>query len=217
MRAHVLRRYGRGRDIIDWVDIEPEPLGSDDVRIAVAAAGINPVDVKTCEGEPKMILPRKPPFVLGVELAGRVMETGRDVTALRAGDEVEVIMPAASQAQIRGQIAHISEQIDHERRAATVRVEVPNADRTLRPGQSVTARIHATGPREERLLVPKTAVTRIDGEPTVFVSVAQGKVEPRNVQLGPEDADDVAILSGLAAGDRVVTRGVLALKAEVFR
>ena len=116
MRAHVLRRYGRGRDIIDWVDIEPEPLGSDDVRIAVAAAGINPVDVKTCEGEPKLILPRKPPFVLGVELAGRVMETGRDVTALRVGDEVfayggmdrmgafaeSVVLPASRVAQRPG-------------------------------------------------------------------------------------------------------------------
>lgn len=141
----------------------------------------------------------------------------RDVTALRVDDEVEVLLPASGQAALRGKVAHVSDQIDQERRAATVRVEVPNADRALRPGQSVTARVHATGPREERLLVPKSAVTRIDGQPTVFVSVAEGRVDPRKVLLGPEDADDVAILSGLTAGDRVVTSGVLALKAEVFR
>jgi multidrug efflux pump subunit AcrA (membrane-fusion protein) len=66
-------------------------------------------------------------------------------------------------------------------------------------------------------VVPRRAVTRVDGKPTVFLEVSEGVVEPRPVELGAEDVDSVAVLSGLKAGDKVVAAGVLALKAEVFR
>jgi multidrug efflux pump subunit AcrA (membrane-fusion protein) len=66
-------------------------------------------------------------------------------------------------------------------------------------------------------VVPRGAVTRIDGKPTVFVSVAANAVEPRPVELGPEDDQRVAVLAGLARGERVVASGVLALKSELFR
>jgi len=58
------------------------------VRIEVEAAALNPVDLKTREGEPKMLLPMAPPFVLGSDLTGRVVEIGRAVTSLRVGDRV---------------------------------------------------------------------------------------------------------------------------------
>jgi membrane fusion protein, heavy metal efflux system len=141
----------------------------------------------------------------------------RDLPAVREGDEVEVRLPADKSTVFTGTVAHVAEVIDPEKRAARVRVELDNADRRLRPGLSVTAEIHASGPRAERLTVPRVAVTRIDGKPTVFVKVGQSAVEPRELKLGAEDADDVAVVEGLKAGDEVVTSGVLALKAEVFR
>jgi multidrug efflux pump subunit AcrA (membrane-fusion protein) len=65
--------------------------------------------------------------------------------------------------------------------------------------------------------VPRGAVTRVDGKPTVFVQAGEGRVEPRPIELGLEDDENVAVESGLKAGEQVVVRGVLALKAEVFR
>jgi cobalt-zinc-cadmium efflux system membrane fusion protein len=141
----------------------------------------------------------------------------RDLPAVREGDEVEIRLPSARQVSIKGKIAHVSEVIDTETRSAHVRVEVENSAKLLRPGLSVLGVIHASGPRESRLVVPRPAITRIDGKPTVFVQVSEGVVEPRAVELGPEDTDRVAIVKGLDAGDQVVTGGVLALKAEVFR
>jgi cobalt-zinc-cadmium efflux system membrane fusion protein len=141
----------------------------------------------------------------------------RDLPAVREGDQVEIRLPADRSTVFTGIVAHVAEVIDPEKRAARVRVELDNADRRLRPGLSVTAVIHASGPRAERLTVPRVAVTRIDGKPTVFVKVGQTAVEPRELKLGAEDADDVAVVEGLKAGDEVVTSGVLALKAEVFR
>jgi cobalt-zinc-cadmium efflux system membrane fusion protein len=136
---------------------------------------------------------------------------------VREDDEVEIRLPSARQVSIKGIIAHVSEVIDPETRSAHVRVEVENGEKLLRPGLSVLGVIHASGPRESRLVVPRSAITRIDGKPTVFVQVSDGVVEPRQVELGAEDTDDVAILKGLKAGEKVVTGGVLALKAEVFR
>jgi cobalt-zinc-cadmium efflux system membrane fusion protein len=141
----------------------------------------------------------------------------RDLPAVRENDEVEIRIPSARQVTIPGKISHVSEVIDPETRSAHVRVQVDNAEKLLRPGLSVLGLIHASGPRESRLVVPRVAITRIDGKPTVFLQVGDGVVEPRQVELGAEDTDDVAVLKGLDAGNKVVTGGVLALKAEVFR
>jgi cobalt-zinc-cadmium efflux system membrane fusion protein len=141
----------------------------------------------------------------------------RDLPAVREGDVVELKLPSARSVHLEGRIAHVAELIDSETRSAHVRVEVENGEKLLRPGLSVLGLIHASGPRESVLVVPRTAVTRIDGKPTVFALVKEGVVEPRVVEIGAEDADSVAVLKGLRAGERVVSSGVLALKAEVFR
>lgn len=141
----------------------------------------------------------------------------RDVPGVRVGDTVEIRLPADKQHSFTGTVAHVSEVIDREKRSGTVRVELDNAEARLRSGLSVTAIIHTSGPRDTRLTIPKSAVTRIDGKPTVFVSAGTDAVEPRNLKLGPEDTEDVAVLEGLKPGEQVVTSGVLALKAEVFR
>jgi cobalt-zinc-cadmium efflux system membrane fusion protein len=141
----------------------------------------------------------------------------RDLPAVREGDQVDIRLPADKSTVFTGTVAHVAEVIDAEKRAAHVRVELDNAAKVLRPGLSVTGIIHASGPRAERLTVPRAAVTRIDGKPTVFVKVGETAVEPRELKLGAEDADDVAVIEGLKVGDEVVTSGVLALKAEVFR
>ena len=61
-----------------------------------------------------------------------------------------------------------------------------------------------------RLLVPKNAVRTIDGASIVFI-VREGHVERRAVKVGGEDADQVEVVSGLNAGDRVVVNGPPAL------
>jgi hypothetical protein len=114
-------------------------------------------------------------------------------------------------------VAHLSESLNPETRAGHVRVELENPGGRLRIGQSVTGTVHATGPRVRQLTVPRQAVTRIDGTPTVFVRVSDTSVEPRSIKVGAEDATSVAVLEGLKPGESVVTSGVLALKAEVFR
>jgi multidrug efflux pump subunit AcrA (membrane-fusion protein) len=67
------------------------------------------------------------------------------------------------------------------------------------------------------LVLPREAVTSVDGKPTVFVAHDALSVEPRAIELGRQDGQQVEIAKGLKEGERVVVNGVFALKSEIFR
>jgi NADPH:quinone reductase-like Zn-dependent oxidoreductase len=67
----------------------PEPqLRDDDVLVRVHATAVNVLDSKLRDGEFKLILPYRPPFILGHDVAGTVVRVGRNVRRFKAGDEV---------------------------------------------------------------------------------------------------------------------------------
>jgi NADPH2:quinone reductase len=69
------------------LELQPRPLpelGADQLLVEVAASGVNFKDVYERQG----IYPVPTPFVLGQELAGRVLAAGRDVTEFSPGDVV---------------------------------------------------------------------------------------------------------------------------------
>ena len=151
---------------------------------------------------------------LWVELA--VFE--RSLNRIKKGDRVEVESLAAQGTPLIGQIAHIGDQVDLATRSTDVRVEVDNRARKLRPGQAVTARIEVASDAPDRgLVVPSSAVTFVDGKPTVFVAETDLRLVVTPVKLGDSDSKNQEILSGLSPGQVVVTEGVFALKSELFR
>ncbi len=88
MRALLLTRYG-GPDATELRDDVPTPsAGPKEVLVQVRAAGLNPVDFKTRDGQLKMILRYPLPAVMGNEIAGVVESVGSNVTRLAAGDRV---------------------------------------------------------------------------------------------------------------------------------
>ena len=87
MKSVVAERYG-GPDAIAIVDRPVPEVGPRDVRIAVRAASLNPLDFKICDGKVKLVLAVKPPIALGCDVAGVVESVGSEVTRFRAGDEV---------------------------------------------------------------------------------------------------------------------------------
>ena len=67
----------------------PEPdVQEDDVLVQVRAAGVNLIDSKIRDGEFKTILPYRPPFILGHDVAGTVLKVGSNVSMFKVGDEV---------------------------------------------------------------------------------------------------------------------------------
>jgi membrane fusion protein, heavy metal efflux system len=141
----------------------------------------------------------------------------RQVTAIHQGDSVDIYPQGDGDQKVTGLVSYVGDVIDLETRTAPVRVEVERPAIPLRPGQSVLAKIHTSAPVATAIVVPRSAVTSVDGKPTVFVAHDALSVEPRAVQLGGQDGDSVEILSGLELTDRIVTSGVFALKSEIFR
>jgi NADPH:quinone reductase-like Zn-dependent oxidoreductase len=86
-RAVEYAEYG-GPEVLRVVERDaPEP-GPDQVRVAIRAAGLNPIDWKLRSGEMAEVMPARFPVVPGVDMAGMVDRVGPGVTEFAVGDEV---------------------------------------------------------------------------------------------------------------------------------
>lgn len=87
MKAFIVDRYGEKEPL--RAGEVPEPvLREDEVLVQVHAAGVNQLDCKIRNGEFKLILPYRAPFVLGHDVAGVVVRVGPRVRQFKPGDEV---------------------------------------------------------------------------------------------------------------------------------
>lgn len=87
MKAFVLDRYGK-KEKLRAADVPEPDVREDDVLIQVHATAVNLLDAKLRNGEFKLILPYRPPFVLGHDVAGVVVRVGPRVRQFQVGDEV---------------------------------------------------------------------------------------------------------------------------------
>jgi membrane fusion protein, heavy metal efflux system len=118
--------------------------------------------------------------------------------------------------EFSGTIVDIGAVIDEQSRAATVTFEVPNRDRTLRIGMQANVRLDA-GEGGDALIIPKQAVLDNEGKKIVYVLLSGEEFQRREVTVGDEYGDKVAVLSGLEPGERVVTQGAYQIRLQELR
>lgn len=136
-----------------------------------------------------------------------------DLPAVRLGQTITATIEGSNR-EVEGVVIFVHPHVDPATRAATVRARVANPDLTLRPGMYATARIDGTT-TDEAVLVPREAVIDTGRRQLVFVAMADGKFEPRDVAIGATGDDgQVQILRGVAAAEQVVTSGQFLLDAE---
>ncbi|MGE3275013.1 MAG: efflux RND transporter periplasmic adaptor subunit [Vicinamibacterales bacterium] len=137
-------------------------------------------------------------------LLGRVA-VGRpaDVRVAAYGDEV-----------FPGTVGAIGDVIDPITRRGTVRVELDNPGRRLKPQMYARVALGTSAPRN-RLVVPGRALQALDGETIVFVQAEPGRFVRRAVTTGATTGDEVEIVRGLSEGDVVATAGAFLLKSEL--
>ncbi|MEV6409874.1 NADP-dependent oxidoreductase [Kribbella sp. NPDC051718] len=87
MRAVVFEEFG-GPEVLQVKDAKEPQAGQGEVRIAVKAAGVNPMDFKIRYGWFDSFMPTTFPAVPGLEVAGVVDQVGEGVTEFAVGDEV---------------------------------------------------------------------------------------------------------------------------------
>lgn len=87
MRAVRLHHYGAAEEL--RLEDTPTPrAGPDDVRVAVRAAAVNPVDFKIRSGAQRAVLRLSLPWTLGMDVSGEVLEVGARVSSFKPGDQI---------------------------------------------------------------------------------------------------------------------------------
>jgi membrane fusion protein (multidrug efflux system) len=112
--------------------------------------------------------------------------------------------------EFAGRIASVDSRVDPVTRSVTVRAEIPNADRLLRPGMLMSLDVFLA-PRQA-VVVPEIAVLQVGSDAFVYRVKADQTVERAKVGLGSRRQGEVEVRTGLAAGDRVVTEGTVKLR-----
>jgi NADPH:quinone reductase-like Zn-dependent oxidoreductase len=188
MKAYIVDRY-RKNEPLRYGDV-PEPVpGQDDVLVEVHAAGLNPLDGKIRDGAFKAILPYRPPFILGHDVAGIVIGVGANVRRFKLGDAVY--------ARPRdGRIGAFAE-----------RIAIDQADVALKPGtigMEEAASIPLTGLTAWQALVERAGLEQ--GQ-KVLIHAGSGGVGTAAIQLAKHLGATVATTTSTANVDLVKRLG----------
>lgn len=126
----------------------------------------------------------------------------------------EIARISVSGRTLKGRVIQVHHQLDEITRTQSIRLEVPNTEDALHPGQFVNCQIEA-GQTVPVLALPVGAVLRTpDGDWAVYVEKKSGLFQQVEVKL-VEVIDNQAIISGVAPGVRVVTNGAFFVHSEI--
>ena len=136
------------------------------------------------------------------------------LASVRVGQVLEFATDALPGRTFTGKVKFINPAIDAASRSARVVVEVPNRDGLLKGGSFVKGRVVVAN-RPDVLQVPREALFNWNVQlQTAEVFVVRGdQADLRVVKTGTSNGVAVEVVSGLQAGEQVVTRGGFALRA----
>jgi membrane fusion protein, multidrug efflux system len=141
------------------------------------------------------------------------------IAQMRTGRNVRVTVAESAGAGLNGRITAIDSVVDESTRNVQVQATFANADGALRPGMFVQAEVNV-GASATIVSLPASAISYAPYGNSVFVVTdlkdPGGKpyrgVRQQFVKLGAARGDQISILSGLKAGEEVVTSGVFKLR-----
>jgi cobalt-zinc-cadmium efflux system membrane fusion protein len=131
-----------------------------------------------------------------------------DASAVHSGDAVTVTTPALPGRSFHATIDLIGAALDPQTHRLPVRATIANPDGALKPQMFASFSIQRPQVGQA-LRVPATAVIHEGDDARVWVVRADGLLAARTVTAGDEQDGKVAILTGLKAGERIVTAGAL--------
>gem|GEM_PF-510961 len=136
----------------------------------------------------------------------------RDAIWVDRGDAAEIKFSALPGKVLKGVVARTAGALDLQTRSLTVEIDLPNKDGALLPGMYGTVVI--TMHEKTALIVPSDTIRfDLSGEKPVVYIVRNGSVSLSPVTLGSDDGHHIEVLSGVKAGDQIVT-GMLGRLAD---
>lgn len=137
----------------------------------------------------------------------------KDLSRLAGNISATFTTRAYPNQEFKGTVVDIGAVIDEQTRATKVIFQLPNDGRALRLGMQANVRLDA-GEQITAMLVPREAVLEHEGKKIVYALLSGEEFERREVTIGDELGGQIAVLSGLNKGERVVTQGAYQLKLQ---
>jgi Cu(I)/Ag(I) efflux system membrane fusion protein/cobalt-zinc-cadmium efflux system membrane fusion protein len=135
-----------------------------------------------------------------------------EVGMVQVGDRTDFSVDAYPGESFPGRVDYIWPQIDTATRTARVRVALDNLEGKLKPGMygRVTLRLRIG----EQTVIPASGVLRTGTRNVVFIDRGGGYLTPTDVELGPRVGDDLVVLKGLEAGQKIVASANFLIDSE---
>jgi cobalt-zinc-cadmium efflux system membrane fusion protein len=129
-----------------------------------------------------------------------------DVPLIRIGQPVKVQVAAYPKESFSARVAYVGVAVDPATHRVAVRSVVENHEHKLKPDMFASFRL-LTDSEVQALAVPVTAIVHDGGKTSVWIRQNGNQFGRREVDVGLEQAGYVQIISGLKAGDQVVSEG----------
>ena len=200
MKAFIVEKYKQNGPL-RLADMPEPEVGANDVLVRIQATAVNLLDSKVRDGEFKLILPYRLPFILGHDLAGTVLRVGTNVRQFKVGDAV------------------FARPRDHRIGTFAERIAVDQADVALKPARLTM---------EEAASVPLVALTawqalvevgKVKPGQKVFIQAGSGGVGTIAIQLAKHLGATVATTTSAANVELVKSLGadvVIDYRAQDF-
>jgi HlyD family secretion protein len=133
-----------------------------------------------------------------------------DAAALKVGDKGTMTVPGIEE-PFEGKVTVVSPALDPNSTTVEVWLEARNPKHVLKPGTSVQLSLTAQTVKDALVVPASSVITAPDGTTAVMLAGADGRAHQKAVKLGIRNGDDVQILDGVTASDKVVVAGAYGL------
>ncbi|HEY4836995.1 MAG TPA: efflux RND transporter periplasmic adaptor subunit [Candidatus Acidoferrales bacterium] len=202
----------RTLDRLRVLDVDPAGT-TNEFKLLAPHAGVV-LDVGAAQGEFSKSLDAPRALCTLADLStvwavGEIYE--KDIEGLKVGQQASVAVSAYGNKKWAGRVAAIADALDPVSRTLSLRVVLPNPERTLKPEMFATiSLVRSVSPT---IVIPASAVIREGSSSFVYVQRNANQFEKREVTLGASESDRAEVEKGLKAGDVIVTEGALLLRA----
>jgi RND family efflux transporter MFP subunit len=133
-----------------------------------------------------------------------------DAAALQVGDPGTMTVPGIEE-PIAGKVTVVSPALDPNSTTVEVWLEAKNPKHALKPGTSVQLSLTARTIKDALVVPASSVITAPDGTTAVMLAGSDGMAHQKAVKLGIRNGDDVQIVDGVTASDKVVATGAYGL------
>lgn len=148
-------------------------------------------------------------------VTAEIRENDWPAVAVKTGQTLRVTVPALSDEPLQANVEFIGREVSPDTNAIPIVAVINNADGRLRPGLFVRVAV-PVGVKTDVLTVQTRAVLQHEGASFVFVANGENQFKRVDVETGEDGEDRIEIVSGLHAGEQVVTHGAFILKSELL-